>query len=69
MRVRELIRELGGPTRVANACGVSPQAVTNWIARDRVSAEHQVTIWRLAAERDVAWTPPGADGLKLEPAA
>ena len=69
MDVRELIRSLGGPTKVAEDCGVTPQAVTNWMARGRVAAEHQVTLWRLATERGVAWTPPGAEGLKLESAA
>ena len=69
MRVRDLIRELGGPTKVAEACGISPQAVTNWVARDRVAAEHQLTVWRIAMGRGVAWEPPGAEGLRLEPAA
>lgn len=63
--VRELIRQLGGPTRVAARCGVSVSAVTNWSARDRIASDHVVAIWRQAHESGVEWAPPGAEDLSL----
>lgn len=64
--IGELIRQVGGATRVARQCGVSPAAVSNWIMRGSIAAEHRITVWRLATEADVDWAPPAAHGLRLE---
>lgn len=63
--VRDLIKELGGPSKVAAICGISGSAVANWGARGDVAAEHRITIWRLAVEKSIDWTPPGAGDLVL----
>jgi hypothetical protein len=65
LAVPDLISALGGSTRVAAACGVQPTAVSNWVARGAVAAEHRVRVWRLATEAGLDWTPPGAEGLRL----
>lgn len=61
----QLIEQLGGSAAVAKACGVGVSAVSNWVARGGVAAEHRVTLWRLATEAGIDWTPPGAEGLRL----
>lgn len=65
--LRDLIKQLGGATKVAARCGVTPPAVTNWTVRGEIAAEHRITIWRLAHEAGIDWTPPGAEGLTLKP--
>lgn len=65
--VRELIKQLGGPVALSGCCGVVPSAVTNWAAKNEVSAEHRITLWRMAVAAGIDWTPPGADGLVLAP--
>lgn len=67
--VRELLKRLGGASAVAGRCGVSPSAVSNWGSRGEIAAEHWITIWRMAQEADLDWTPPGAEGLTLAPRA
>lgn len=67
MRVRALIKALGGPTIVADAVGLGIAAVSNWSARDFIAREHQVAVWRLAAAKNIDWTPPDFEGLKLVP--
>lgn len=62
---RDLIKRLGGPTKVAAICGISAPAVTNWVARGEIAAEHRITVWRLAVEKQIDWTPPGAADLVL----
>jgi hypothetical protein len=62
---RDLIQRLGGPGSVARAVGVSAAAVSNWIARDAIPADRHLTLWRLAVQRGVEWTPPAASGFRL----
>jgi hypothetical protein len=61
MTVRELVRALGGNSVVAEALGISAQAVTNMQARDVVPARHHIRMWRLAEAKAVAWVPPGSE--------
>ncbi len=35
--IDSVIEALGGATKVAELCGVGPSAVSNWIARGRIS--------------------------------
>jgi DNA-binding transcriptional regulator YdaS (Cro superfamily) len=65
LSISDVILGLGGATRVALACGVQPSAVSNWIARGAIAAEHRVTVWRMATETGLDWAPPGAEGLAL----
>jgi hypothetical protein len=65
LTLEQLIERLGGTAAVARACGVGTSAVSNWVARGGVAAEHRLTVWRLATEAGVEWTPPGAEGLRL----
>ena len=61
---RDLIRDLGGPKAVAEALGVSAQAVCNWYAVG-IPARHELALWRIAKARGLAWQPPGTEGLRL----
>lgn len=60
MTLRDLIDALGGSSAVARELGVSQQAVTNMKARNALPPRHLLTLWRLAKEKGVDWTPPGA---------
>ncbi len=44
--VRETVARLGRPA-VMRACGVKTQAITNWIADDRIPASHYPAFRRL----------------------
>lgn len=60
-----LIEALGGPTRVAQRRGVTTAAVTNWVARGQIAAEHRIAVWGMAVDAGLDWRPEGADGLVL----
>lgn len=60
-----LISALGGNVKVAAECNVGPSAVSNWVARGAISAEHRLTVWRLASDAGIDWAPPGFEGLAL----
>ena len=60
MTPRDLIEALGGTFAVADALGVTPQAVTNMKARGTIPARRLLPLWRLARERGVDWSPDGA---------
>lgn len=64
---RELVDGLGGPTAVARLCGVTPPAVTNWLKRGQIPAEHHVALWAAAQETGLDWAPPGGAGFRLVP--
>jgi hypothetical protein len=63
MRVRTLIKALGGATEVATALGARIQTVSNWSARDNIPAEYHLPIWRLAIAKSVSWRPPNSEGF------
>ncbi len=67
LSAQPLVRALGGGKAVAQACGVTPQAVSNWVAADRIPSQHHAAIWRLAQAKGVPWTPPGFEGVRLLP--
>lgn len=64
MNMQELIRALGGAVAVGRALGLKPNAVSMWISRGDVSAEHRIAVWRMAVEKGVDWEPPGAAELR-----
>lgn len=64
-KLADVIEGLGGATEVGRRCGVTASAVSNWVARDAVSAMHALAIWRMATAAGLDWTPPGAEGLRL----
>ena len=53
-----------GRKAVATACGVRQNAVSNWLARGEIPAEHLNTVWQMALDAGLDWTPPGAEGLR-----
>lgn len=63
MELSSLLSTLGRKA-VATACDVKPNAVTNWIARGEVPAEHRLTMWQMALDAGLDWTPPGAEALR-----
>lgn len=67
--VFDLMRALGGPTRVARACGVSVQAIGDWQMRGVVPARHWIVLWRMALAAGLDWCPPGAEDLTIVPRA
>jgi hypothetical protein len=64
MTTRDLISRLGGLASVAKARGVTRAAVHQWVAADRVPAEHHLALWQMALDAGLDWAPPGADGLR-----
>lgn len=64
MRTRDFVRALGGGKAVAEARGVSPQAVSHWCGTDEVPAAHHLPLWRMALEAGLPWEPPGAAELR-----
>jgi hypothetical protein len=64
MQVRDLIRALGGPVSVGARLGVTSQAVSNAVRRQRLPAEWHFPLWQMALDAGVDWTPPGAEGLR-----
>ena len=63
MALKSAISILGGTAEFAESIGVSPQVVTNWLARERVPAERCPSIERVtkgavtceALRPDVDW--------------
>ena len=65
MTIKELIKALGGPKLVSGQLGLGMTAVSNWSANDAIPAAHRLTVWRLAIDHEIDWTPPDATGLAL----
>lgn len=63
--VRDLVRALGGPTKVGRALGVTLEAVCNWQAKNAVPHSREIAMWRLAQQAGLDWRPPGAADLVL----
>lgn len=63
MTLEALLDKLGRKA-VATACGVRQNAVSNWLARGEIPAEHLNTVWQMALDAGLDWTPPGAEGLR-----
>lgn len=63
--VADLIRTLGGPSRVAAEIGCTTSAVSQWRAAG-IPREHHLTLWRLALSAGLSWEPPGADAIRAQ---
>lgn len=64
MDLRDLFAGLGGQRAVATRLGVGVTAVSNWAVRGRLPAEHRLTVWQMALDAGLDWTPPGAEALR-----
>lgn len=67
MDVRELIKQLGGPSTVAGRLGLGITAVSNWSLRNEIPRTHHLAVWMLTRSSGVTWTPPGAEEYALVP--
>jgi hypothetical protein len=65
MDVAALIQALGGAAAVAHELRQKRTTVAMWGSRNAVPAEQLVTLWRMAREKCIDWSPPGAEGLDL----
>ena len=61
----ELVKRLGGASVVAARCKLTTAAVSNWVQRGDVAAEHRIAVWAMAIDAELDWVPRGADGLAL----
>lgn len=57
MNVKEIIQQLGGPTRVAMQLNIIPQAVSHWVRENKVPPARVPSIIRIG--KDI--------GLKIKP--
>lgn len=69
LSVQDLVKALGGPANVGRELGLRTVAVSMWYApgRNRIPPAHVLALWRLAQAKGLNWTPPGYEGLRLEP--
>lgn len=63
MELGTLFTKLGRKA-IAAACNVRQNAVSNWLARGEIPAEHRLTVWQMALDAGLDWTPPGAEALR-----
>lgn len=64
MSLAELLRHLGGHAVVAERLGLRRAAVSMWVQRGEIPAEHRNEVWQMALDAGLDWTPPGAEGLR-----
>lgn len=64
MKLTELLSALGGHAAVAERLGLRRTAVTMWVRRGEIAAEHRLTVWQMALDAGLDWAPPGAEGLR-----
>jgi len=57
MNVKEIIQQLGGPTRVAMQLNIIPQAVSHWIRENKVPPARVPSIMRIVKEFGVKAKP------------
>ena len=50
---QDIVSVLGGTSKTAALLGVSPQAVSNWLARGNVPLAHTATIIAVARDKGV----------------
>ena len=50
MNVKEIIQQLGGPTRVAVQLNIIPQAVSHWVRENKVPPARVPAVIRLGKE-------------------
>lgn len=54
MDVAQIIDELGGTGHVAEACGITPPAVSNWKVRGSIPAEYWQALVGAAETRNIS---------------
>ena len=64
MSLTELLRALGGHAEVARRLGLRRTAVSMWVRRGEIAAEHRLAIWQMALDAGLDWAPPGAEALR-----
>lgn len=57
MQLRNLFIALGGPTQIGARVGCAPQAVSQWLKKDRVPAARVPALVRMAREQGVELRP------------
>ena len=57
MTPRELISQLGGPSKIGRLLGVRPQAISLWVTKTRIPAERLPTLIRLAKLQGIEVRP------------
>lgn len=62
MNTKELVLKLGGPTKVSQKIRIRPQAVSLWVAKNRVPLDRVPSILRLAKEAGLTITPADIRG-------
>ena len=55
--IKELLIALGGPSSVARKCGLSRSAVSQWVRRETIPAQHALAVSDLASSFSVILTP------------
>lgn len=55
--IDSVIEALGGPTKVAELCGVGPSAVSNWVMRGRISRASFFVVREALAARSLEASP------------
>ena len=57
--IAELIRRLGGPTRVGRELGIGRNAISNWSAADEIPERWHARVLVIALRAGLPWRPPG----------
>jgi DNA-binding transcriptional regulator YdaS (Cro superfamily) len=57
MNISEIVKTLGGPTKIGRALGIRPQAVSLWVIHSRIPSDRVLSLIRIAKERGVDLTP------------
>jgi hypothetical protein len=65
MTVSDLIRQLGGGGAVADEVGVTPSAISHWIADGAVPVRRVGSVLRMARRLGVKWVPCGLEDLAV----
>ena len=59
MDIREIIKQLGGPTAISRVLGIGVGAVSHWWRRGRIPPEHFLALGNRAKALGIAWRPEG----------
>ena len=57
MNIKEIVTNLGGPTKIGLKLGIRPQAVSLWIIHDRIPTDRVPSLVRMARERGLDISP------------
>lgn len=64
MDAAQLIKDLGGPAKLAAALGAPANTIAYWGHRNKIPADRWLEVWRLALAAGLDWEPPGAAELR-----